>query len=152
MCNFDTLSSFLFQPGEKLINWYLIRSIADMIAKIHGWEAGFNKREMICSQSGNTKTKLKDRLPWPFAACPLKQKCGLKVDLEPHVVEPYISEKTKNRLYRDNWKQPLTIISSSCMYPNGWFSCGANRVTVTSASGSYVKSTNKSCLDIVQFH
>ena len=93
----------------------------------------------ISNRSGTAMTTSIDGIPRPLAAGPLKHKCRWMVELDPHVKEPYISTTSITRQYKFDWKEPVTITSSSCIHTNGCIPCQANIVAVTSASGSYVK-------------
>ena len=70
----------------------MIREIADEIAKIQGWEVKCDRKNAICNRSGKASTTSIDGTPCPLAMGPLKQKCGWKVELDPHVKTPYFSK------------------------------------------------------------
>ena len=61
------------------------------------------------------------------------------MELDLHVKISYYTKTSKSRQYKYQWEKPVTITASSCIHTNGCTPCQANRVAVTSASGSYVK-------------
>ena len=97
------------------------------------------EKNVMCNRSGKASTSSIDGTPRPLAAGPLKQKCEWKLELDPYVKMSYYTKASKLRQYKDQWDKPVTITVSSCIHTNGCTPGRANRVAVTSASGSYVK-------------
>ena len=63
------------------------------------------------------------------------------MNIKPLVKESYVPEESKtNRLsYKDQWDKPVMIGLASTQHTNGCHPCRANQVSVTQASGNYVR-------------
>ena len=142
--HFSMLSQSLFIINETWKDRQLIRHVCDCIAKLEGWEIRCEKRKILCNRNGNLRIRSLDgESRWH-----LKKGCTWNMSLKPLVRSSHIGEsttevgsnkRTNQKKYKDDWTEPVMIVSLSPKHSNGCQPCRANRIEVVKSSGNYVR-------------